>query len=142
MGTRIAFECETERKAEEPMLGVAVSVTPGVVADMHMTMESSPSTHDVRPQVVQAAPLDKTLSNATVRLLECLRSADDARILGPQIVREITYRVLLGKLGGNLRALAAPQSHFGQISRALHRIHADYARTLDIASLAREGAMS
>jgi AraC-like DNA-binding protein len=136
------FECETEGTTEEPMLGVAVSVTPGVVAELLMTMESSPSTHDVRPQVIQAAPLDRTLSNATVRLLECLRSADDARILGPQIVREITYRVLLGKLGGNLRALAAPQSHFGQISRALHRIHADYARTLDIASLAREAGMS
>ena len=96
------FECETEGTTEEPMLGVAVSVTPGVVAELLMTMESSPSTHDVRPQVIQAAPLDRTLSNATVRLLECLRSADDARILGPQIVREITYRVLLGKLGGNL----------------------------------------
>src|SRR5260370_24612732 len=142
MGTRIAFECETEGTTEEPMLGVSVRVTPGVVAELLMTMESSPSTRDVRPEVIQAARLDRTVRNATVRLLECLRWADDARILGPQIVREITYRVLLGKLGGNLRALAAPQSHFGQISRALHRIHADYARPLDLASLAREGAMS
>ena len=61
------------------MLGMSVRVTPGVVAELLMTMESSPSTHDVRPQAVQAAPLDKTLSNATVRLLECLRSENDAR---------------------------------------------------------------
>jgi AraC-like DNA-binding protein len=142
LATPMPFECETEGATEEPMLGVSVRVTPGVVAELLMTMESSPSTHDVRPQAVQAAPLDKTLSNTTVRLLEYLRSENDARILGPQIVREITYRVLLGKLGGNLRALAAPQSHFGQISRALRRIHADYARTLDIASLAREAGMS
>src|ERR1700730_18537252 len=142
VATPMPFECETEGTTEEPMLGVSVRVTPGVVAELLMTMESSPSTHDVLPQAVQAAPLAKTLSNATVRLLECLRSENDARILGPHIVREITYRVLLGKLGGNLRALAAPQSHFGQISRALRRIHADYARTLDIASLAREAGMS
>jgi AraC-like DNA-binding protein len=50
--------------------------------------------------------------------------------------------VLVGELGGNLRALAAPHSHFGQISRVLHRIHAEYARTLDMASLAREAGMS
>lgn len=136
------FECETEGKPEEPMLGVAVGVTPGVVAELLMTIESLQPTNGVRPQAIQAAPLDDALSNAIVRLLECLRLADDARILGPQIVREITYRVLLGELGGNLRALAAPHSHFGQISRVLHRIHAEYARTLDMASLAREAGMS
>ncbi|HEY9155902.1 MAG TPA: helix-turn-helix domain-containing protein, partial [Opitutaceae bacterium] len=75
-------------------------------------------------------------------LAEALRSKDDARILGPAIVREITYRVLLGKLGGNVRALAAPQSHFGQISRILNRLHAEYAAPVDTESLAREAGMS
>jgi hypothetical protein len=35
---------------------------------------------------------------ATVRLLESLRPPDDARILGPQIVREITYHVVAAML--------------------------------------------
>jgi len=86
--------------------------------------------------------LDETLSGATIRLLESLRSPDDARILGPQIIREIIYHVLRGKLGRNLRALAAPDSHFGQISRVLNRIHTDYARNYDIATLARDAGMS
>jgi AraC-like DNA-binding protein len=57
-------------------------------------------------------------------------------------VREITYRVLQGNLGHNLRALAAPHSHFGQISRVLQRMHTDYADTYDVEDLAREAGMS
>jgi AraC-like DNA-binding protein len=49
---------------------------------------------------------------------------------------------VLGELGHNLRALAALHSHFGQISRVLNRIHADYSRAFDMATLAREAGMS
>jgi AraC-like DNA-binding protein len=57
-------------------------------------------------------------------------------------LREITFRVLTGELGEHLRALAAPQSHFGQISRVLSHIHRDFAQIRDLSSLAREAGMS
>jgi len=50
------------------------------------------------------AELDDVLRSATIRLLQSLRSPDDTRILGPQIVREIIYRVLRGQLGGAISA--------------------------------------
>lgn len=135
------FECETEGSPEEPLLGVSIGVTPASVTEILMNMQTG-SLPEAPPQAIQSAPVDEALSNATVRLLESLRSPDDTRILGPQITREITYRVLLGQLGGNLRALAAPQSHFGQIGRILNRIHADYARNYEVTALAREAGMS
>jgi len=66
----------------------------------------------------------------------------DARILGPQIIREIIYRVLRGRQGGALRAAAALHSRFGQVNRALQRIHADYSRDLTIQELADAAGMS
>jgi AraC-like DNA-binding protein len=77
-----------------------------------------------------------------VRLAEALCSDDDAKILGPQFVREIIYRVLRSENSGTLRALGAPHTHFGQISRALNRIHSEYAEALDMATLAAEAGMS
>lgn len=136
------FECETLGTPDAPVLGLSVLVTPALVAELLVQIESTPVNGRADPQAIEAAPLDEALSNAAVRLLESLRSSDDARILGPQIVREITYRVLLGPLGANLRALAAPHSHFGQISRVLNRIHTDFARTYDMETLAREAGMS
>lgn len=136
------FECETCGTPDAPVLGLSVLVTPATVAELLVQIGSLPVNGDSSPQAIGAAPLDEALSDAAVRLLESLRSPDDARILGPQIVREMTYRVLLGPLGANLRALAAPHSHFGQISRVLNRIHTDFARACDIETLAREAGMS
>ncbi|MDF3058994.1 MAG: AraC family transcriptional regulator [Rariglobus sp.] len=138
----LPFECETFGTPENPLLGLSIAVTPALVAELLVQIESTPVDGNARPQAIESTPVDDALSNAAVRLLECLHSADDARILGPQIVREITYRVLTGPLGASLRALAAPQSHFGQITRVLNRIHADYARNFDMETLAREAGMS
>lgn len=137
----LPFECETEGSSDEPLLGVSIAVTPALVGDLLLQIGQAPRNR-TPPLAIQATALSEALFEATVRLLECLRTADDARILGPQIVREITYRVLQGDLGQNLRALASPHSHFGQISRVLHRIHTDYARAHDLPTLAREAGMS
>lgn len=136
----LPFECETIGTPEEPVLGLFIGVTPALVSELLLQMEQPPA--DPPPQAVQAASLDTGLINAAERLLDCLRTADDTKVLGPQCVREIAYRVLRGPLGGNLRALAAPQTYFGQISRVLNRLHTDYARPTDLESLAREAGMS
>jgi AraC-like DNA-binding protein len=138
----LPFECETFGTPEEPLLGVKIGVTPALVTELLMSMQSTSPIYPLQSETIQSARLDDALASATVRLLESLRSDDEARILGPQIVREIIYRVLLGELGGTLRALAAPNSAFGQISRALHRIHAGFAHAFDVPTLAREVGMS
>jgi hypothetical protein len=46
------------------------------------------------------------MSEAVIRLLECLKCPLDSRLLDRQTVREIVYRVLRGEQGGSLRALA------------------------------------
>lgn len=138
----LPFECETEGSPAKPLLAVKIGVTPAAVTELLMQMEQLQPANGSQPQIMESTVLDEALSSATIRLLESLHSADDARILGPQIVREIIYLVLRGKLGRNLRALAAPDSHFGQISRVLNRLHTDYARGYDIPALAREAGMS
>lgn len=136
------FECETIGSPENPMLAVAISVTPAAVNELLLQMEDAAPIQNAQPQAMQATALDDTLRGATIRLLESMRTAEGSRILGPQIVREIIYHVLRGKLGRNLRALTAPDSHFGRIGRVLNRMHTDYARPYDIPTLAREAGMS
>ncbi|WP_438482422.1 AraC family transcriptional regulator [Oleiharenicola lentus] len=142
LAMHLPFECETFGTPENPVLGVSIGVTPALVAELLVQIEKSPTDPLARPQAIEAAALDASLAAAAIRLMETLQNADDARILGSQCVREITYRVLRGPLGANLRALAAPHSHFGQISRVLTRIHTDYAQTHDMETLAREAGMS
>ena len=139
----LPFECETEASPEKPLLAVSIRVDLGVLAELLMKMDGGhrsgiPSI----PQGIYSTKLDGNLSESTVRLLECLSNPVDARILGPQIVREITYRVLCGEQGGALRAAAALHSRFGQVNQALQRIHAEYARDLSVEELADTAGMS
>lgn len=139
----VPFECETFGTPEEPLLGMSVGVTAATIAELLAQMEpANDAARDRDPHVIESAEVEEPLCECAVRLLETLQSPDDARILGPQHVRELIYRVLRGPLGGNLHALAAPRSHFGQIGRTLHRIHTQFAQGLDIEALARDAGMS
>ena len=86
--------------------------------------------------------LTDELVNATTRLLESLSNPLDGRMLGPQIVREIIYRVLCGEQGGAFRSLAIRGSRFSQIAKVLKRMHKEYDSELDIGTLANEASMS
>lgn len=136
------FECETIGTPEKPLLGLSVRVDPATIAELLLEMDDAPNRRIAIPRGIFATPLNEGLCDAATRLLECLGSPADARILGPQIVREITYRVLRGPQGDALRAVAARHSHFGQIARALRRMHNDYSDSLDVETLARESGMS
>lgn len=138
----LPFECETFAKPGEPMLGLSVGITPALIGELILEMTEKPPPAVARPDAILAHPMEPALKDAATRLVQVLRDPDDARILGPQIVREIAYRVLRAEEGGTLRALASPHSAFGQISRVLQLIQRDYARPWEMATLAAEAGMS
>jgi AraC-like DNA-binding protein len=141
----LPFECETEASPEQPLLGLSIRLEPQTIAEMLLELpESVPapsSPNDVSRGIFSTA-LDPAMAGATLRLLQCLSDEADARVLGPSIVREITYRVLRGRQGAALVALAGRHTHFGQIARVLRRIHSDFHSNLGVEEMAAEANMS
>lgn len=139
----LPFECETEVIPGEPMLGLSVRVDMGVVSELACKMElrRSQGVEDT-PGSICATPLDLPMSEAAIRLLECLRSPIDAKILGPGIVREIAYRVLCGPQGDALLAILNRNGHLAQIHAALQQMHRKYAEPLNVPAMAEEIGMS
>ena len=137
----LPFECETEASPEKPILAISIRVDLTTVAELLMALDD-PRRPVSEPSGIYATPLDATLSNAVLRLLEALAQPYEARILGPSIVREICYRVLMGEQGDAIRAALSHQHHFARIAKALRRIHTDYHGDLDVETLASEAGMS
>lgn len=136
-------ECEAEASPEGPILCVAIDVEPAVLGELVLEMdEHAPPPVGPTPRGFSTTPMNEELVGAVVRLLECLRSPLDSRILGRQVVREIAYRVLLGEQGGALRALASRDDHFARVARVVKYIHAEHARSLSVEELARRAGMS
>lgn len=135
-------ECETEASAEEPVLLLAINVEPAMLGEMLLEMDELTPPVGPTPRGIASSPMNEELGGAVIRLLECLKSPLDSRILGRQTVREIVYRVLLGEQGGALRALASRDDHFARIGRVLRQIHSEYAKPMSVEGLARKAGMS
>lgn len=138
----LPFECETNGTPEEPLLGVKIGIDVTTVSELLLEMDDSDSLPGSIPRGIYSMQLTDELVDATMRLLESLGESLDGRILGPQIVREIIYRVLCGEQGGSLRLLAVRQSRFSQIAKVLKLMHLEYNSELDINTLADEANMS
>jgi AraC-like DNA-binding protein len=138
----LPLECETMGSLEEPLLAVYIRVDAATVSELLLEMDDSRSLSGSVLRGISSTPLTGELIGATVRLLESLAHPRDGRILGPQTVREIIYRVLCGEQGGTLRLLAARHGRFGQIAKVLKRMHAEFDVGLDIETLASEANMS
>jgi AraC-like DNA-binding protein len=137
----IPAECETEASPEEPLLLLAIKVEPAMLGEMMLELDESPPP-GATPRGISSTPMSEELGGAVIRLLECLKSPVDSRMLGRQTVREIVYRVLQGEQGGALRALASRDEHFSRIARVLKHVHAEYAQPLSVDELARKAGMS
>lgn len=135
-------ECEWEASPEEPLLLVAINVDPAMLGEMLLEMDEPLPPVGPTPRGISTTPMSEELGGAVIRLLECLRSPIDSRMLGRQTVREIVYRVLRGEQGGALRALASRDDHFTRIARVLRHIHAEYTRPLGADEMARRAGMS
>ena len=135
------FEGETFATPEEPLLVMKVKLDFGIVADLVLALDSAGET-SVAAESLVSAPIDVPLGEAVVRLLRALRSPLETRLFGTSLVREVCYRVLTGPKGPALRAALAQRGHFGQIAKALHRIHVDFHQRLDIDTLASEVHLS
>jgi len=138
----LPFSTETEASPAEPLLAVSVRLDMTAVADLVMALDDRAAGTSAAPEGIVSTPLDATLADTTVRLLRALSSPLEARVLGPGIVRELCFRVLVGEQGGAIRAALANHGSFGRISRVLRRIHNDYAQPLDVGLLAGEAGLS
>lgn len=138
----LPLSTETDASPEEPLLAVSVRLDMTAVAELIMEVDRHGCATSSPPSGIVSTPLDARLTDTTVRLLRALHSPLEARVLGPTIVRELCFRVLLGEQGGAIRAALASHGNFSRIARVLRRIHRDYARPLDVSSLAREAGLS
>lgn len=136
------FASATEATLEEPFLGLTIQVDRTTLADLMFAIDQSAIDLPAAPKGMMTTRMDGRLRETVLRLLETLNSPLEARVLGPAIVREICFRVLLGEQGAAMRAALTGQGQFGRIAKALRRIHADYAASIDVGMLAAEANMS
>jgi AraC-like DNA-binding protein len=91
---------------------------------------------------IGVSPVEPPLVDAVCRLLALLDSPHEIVPLAPLVRREITYRVLTGPHGSQLRQIAAAGAPAQRIARAIRWLKDHFADPLRIEDLAKHARMS
>ena len=137
------IECEIlEASPERPFLAVKLPIDPVMIGELQLSIDDGKVPESGIPRGMAASPLTQDLIDATERLLITFERPMDCRILGPGILREIFYRVLLSEQGFALKAAARRKGQFHKIAGVLRAIHENCREPLDTAAMARMAGMS
>ena len=91
---------------------------------------------------LSASKADPVWTEPMARYLELMNSPLDAQVLGPMILKEIHYRLLLSPIGGMLRNLLSVDSHASRIARSIQQIRFNFREPLVVGDLAQDAGMS
>lgn len=140
------FECETFASIDEPLRGLYIDIDMGQLHDLIGRIDVQTGIGNggerILPRGIGPAIMDEEMLDATTRLVKCLRSATEAQVLGPGIVREILYRALCGAQAPVLYSLAVHSGTFSQVARVLKIMQSDYAGKLEVEQLAKMAHLS
>lgn len=133
-----------EASAENPLLGVYISLDTKVMTELAIEMESAngairtPKAGSL-PQGLALAQWDTDFSEALLRLLELGDSPIDTAILGESRLRELYYAVLKGEAGSSARRAFGVGN---EIARAIDYLSSNLGESITIDDMASQVGMS
>lgn len=139
----VPFTMESDGTPEHPLLAIYMHLDFQMAAELMIQIDRHHSPVDQHvPLGMMSTPMDSALRTSVLRFLEAMSQPLEAAILGPGLVRELYFRVLAGPQGMAMRSALGMQGQFGKIGKALPRIHASYAQSINLAQLAKDANMS
>ncbi|MEZ5912517.1 MAG: AraC family transcriptional regulator [Paracoccaceae bacterium] len=131
----------TEASPDNPYLALILTLDIGTIRALYDQVgEAVTETPDARSLTAFSARSEWT--EPLTRYLRLMDAPLDALVLGPSILREVHFRLLMSPMGGMLRNLLSVDSHASRIARAITRIRNSFREPLAVADLARHVGMS
>lgn len=129
----------TRASPDAPYLSLVLDLDLAVIAELGLQMQSAPADAGAP---VRSAPTDVEVSDAALRLMHLLDRPAAVPVLHAQLVREMHYWLLAGRLGPAVRRLAGPDGHARRVARAVALLRAEYMQALPVERLAATAGMS
>lgn len=127
--------------AGKPYLALIVSLELGLLRSLYEQIGSAAA--EMMPlRSLSAGPADAAVIETIGRYVSLMNSSVEAEVLGPSLLREIHFRLLMSPIGGMLRSLLSIDSHASRVARAIVHIRRDFRQYLSIPELAQSAGMS
>lgn len=131
----------TRASAERPYQALIFSLDLSILRGLYEQVGEAVSNKD-NSTSLSASKADPAWTEPMVRYLELMNAPMDAQVLGPMILKEIHYRLLLSPIGGMLRNLLSVDSHASRVAKSIQRIRSKFREPLVVGELAQVAGMS
>ncbi len=131
----------TSASREKPYIAVILSLDMWLVRSLHDQVAGT-APRNTAAHSLSACPADPAWLDPLIRYFELMDNPMDAQILGPSILREIHYRLLLSPIGGMLRRLLIADGRASRIAEAIHLLRSEFRSPLSVPDLAGRAGMS
>ena len=126
----------------EPYLALRLDLEPQKIAELVLKVFP----HGVPPaqerSAVYITPVDASIINAAIRLMECLAQSSDAELLSPLVVDEILIRLLRSPIGVRVAQMGFAESSVHRIAKAISWLRANFSQPMKVEELAELVHMS
>ena len=131
----------TQASSDQPYLALILQLELSTIRSLYEQVSEAVS------EVADARSLSTSVAQPSWtdplgRYLGLMGKPLEAQVLGPLILREIHFQLLMSPIGGMLRNLLSVNSHASRIAKAIVRIRASFRELLVVADLAQLVGMS
>lgn len=130
----------TKASRAEPYIALILTLDLGIVRSLYDQV-AEPDLPHAEPRTLSTWRADTSWLEPLTRYVELVDHPLDAKVLGPSILREIHYRLLLSPIGVMLRRLLIPNSHANRIAKAIQMLRNNFRATISVAELAKCAGM-
>jgi len=131
----------TQASPEEPYLAIIIMLDLGIIRGLYEQVGETVNEIE-EAHSLSTRKFDAMWADPLKRYLELSGKPLEAQVLGPLILKEIHFRLLLSPVGTMLRKLLSVDSHASRIAKAVAHIRKRFRETLIVAEIAQLSAMS
>ena len=131
----------TEANPEAPYLAVILTLDIGMIRSLYEQVGEAVA-DGASAKSLSTSIADSAWIEPLARYLKLKDNPLEAQVLGPLILKEIHFQLLMSPIGGMLRNLLSVDSHASRIAKAILRIRASFREPLIVADLAELAGMS
>lgn len=130
----------TQASKELPYIALVVKIDLGMLRSLYESIESFDTNEDEASSFAFDI-IDDDISETLERYLKLTDNPQGAKILGPLILKELHYRLLMAPQGAMLRHLMLRNSHASNIYKAIKIIRENFRQPLAIPEVAKYAGM-
>ncbi|HEX2927072.1 MAG TPA: AraC family transcriptional regulator [Ruminiclostridium sp.] len=132
----------TKASPSEPFLSIGLEIDPQTIAELILKVYPNGLPAVSQRSIGYVTNTDFGIINAASRLVECLQSPSDTKLIAPLVLDEILIRVLYSRIGIQVAEMGFMDSGAQRIMKAITWLRNNFSQPMKVADLAQLVHMS